>query len=325
MQGKITLEDHFAIPETLEGSPYFGKHFWGVLKSRLLDFDDQRLRLMDEAGVEIMVLSLNAPGIQAMYNTERAVEVERYANDLLAEQVRKRPDRYAGLAALPMQDAEQAAIELRRCVSDLGFKGALVHGFSQTGKPDRVAYYDLPQYRPFWSVVEALDVPFYLHPRNPLPIRSPIYEGHTWLVGPTWAFGAETAVHALRLIGSGLFDECPRLNIVIGHLGEGLPFYLWRIDNHSKWHDEPHNYAARKPVTDYFRANFHVTTSGHLSTPALVHTIAEIGPDRIMFSADYPFEDLPDAARWFDSATIDEADRIKIGQTNARRLFKLKS
>ena len=130
-------------------------------------------------------------------------------------------------------------------------------------------------------------------------------------------------MHALRLIGSGLFDECPRLNIVIGHFGEGLPFYLWRIDNHSKWHNEPHNYAARKPVSHYFRANFHVTTSGHLSTPALVHTMAEIGPDRIMFSADYPFEDLPEAARWFDSATISEADRTKIGQTNARRLFKL--
>src|SRR5688572_24200389 len=107
------------------------------------------------------------------------------------------------------RDPEQAAIELQRCVTDYGFKGALVHGFSQIGSPERVAYYDLPQYRPFWSKVEALDVPFYLHPRNPLPSRSPIYEEHSWLVGPTWAFGAETAVHALRLIGSGLFDECP--------------------------------------------------------------------------------------------------------------------
>jgi 2,3-dihydroxybenzoate decarboxylase len=118
MQGKITLENHFAIPETLEGFPYSGKHFWEVLKSRLLDFDDQRLRLMDEAGVELMILSLNAPGIQAMYETDQAVQVARCANDMLAEQVRKRPDRYAGLAALPLQDPEQAAIELQRCTKD---------------------------------------------------------------------------------------------------------------------------------------------------------------------------------------------------------------
>jgi gamma-resorcylate decarboxylase len=261
VQGKVTLEDHFAIPATLEGSPYAGKHFWDVLRSRLLDFQDQRLRLMDEAGVEIMALSLNAPGIQAIQDIARATEVARYANGLLAEQVHKRPDRFAGAAALPMQDAELAASELQRCVKDLGLRGALVHGFSQVGSPDTVVYYDLPQYRPFWQVVEALDVPFYLHPRNPLPARSPIYQGHPWLIGPTWAFGAETAVHALRLIGSGLFDECPRLNIIVGHFGEGLPFYLWRIDNHSRWMSDPHKFAARKPVGDYFRANFHVTTS----------------------------------------------------------------
>lgn len=323
MQGKVTLEDHFAIAATLEGSPYIGTHFWNELRSRLLDFEDQRLRLMDEADVEIMVLSLNAPAIQAIHDTERAVEVARYANDYLAEQVCKRPDRFVGVAALPMQDPELAATELRRCVKDLGFRGALVHGFSQLGSPGTVVYYDLPQYRPFWQVVEALDVPFYLHPRNPLPAQSPIYQGHPWLIGPTWAFGAETAVHALRLIGSGLFDECPRLNIIVGHFGEGLPFYLWRIDNHSKWMNAPRKNAARNSVADYFRANFHVTTSGHLSTPALLHALAEMGPERIMFSADYPFEDLLEAARWFDTATIDEIDRVKIGRTNALKLFKL--
>ena len=324
MQGKVTLEDHFAIPATLEGSPYAGTHFWDVLRSRLLDFEDQRLRLMDEAGIEIMVLSLNAPAIQAIHNTEQAVEIARYANNFLAEQVRKRPDRFVGLAALPMQDPELAATELQRCVNDLGFRGMLVHGFSQVGAAETVVYYDLPQYRPFWQIVETLDVPFYLHPRNPLPARSPIYQGHPWLIGPTWAFGAETAAHALRLIGSGLFDEFPRLNVVVGHFGEGLPFYLWRIDNHSKWMNTPHKHAARKPIGHYFRANFHVTTSGHLSTPALMHALAEIGPDRIMFSADYPFEDLLEAAQWFDTATIDETDRVKIGRANAFKLFKLR-
>jgi 2,3-dihydroxybenzoate decarboxylase len=132
-------------------------------------------------------------------------------------------------------------------------------------------------------------------------------------------------VHALRLIGSGLFDECPRLNIIVGHFGEGLPFYLWRIDNHSKWMNAPHKNATRKPVTDYFRTNFHVTTSGHLSTPALLHALAEMGPDRIMFSADYPFEDLLEAAQWFDTAAIDETERVKIGRTNALNLLNRKA
>ena len=175
------------------------------------------------------------------------------------------------------------------------------------------------------STVESLDVPFYLHPRPPLPRLAPLYEGHPWLFGPTWSFAAETSLHALRLIGSGLFDECPRLQIILGHLGEGLPYYLWRIDNRNSWMKAPHKYAARERVADYFRANFHITTSGHFSTPALVDAIAEIGADRVMFSVDYPFEDFSEAARWFDAAEIGEADRIRIGRTNAMRLFRLGS
>jgi 2,3-dihydroxybenzoate decarboxylase len=152
----------------------------------------------------------------------------------------------------------------------------------------------------------------------------PIYDGHPWLLGPSWAFAAETAVHALRLIGSGLFDELPQLQIILGHLGEGLPFYLWRIDNRNLWMKAPHKYAARNPVADYFRANFHLTTAGHFSTPALLDCIAEIGIDRVMYSVDYPFEDLVQAAEWIDNAEISEADRVRIGRTNALRLLKLK-
>jgi gamma-resorcylate decarboxylase len=191
------------------------------------------------------------------------------------------------------------------------------------GSPDTAVYYDLPQYRPFWREVERLDVPFYLHPRNPLPGSVRSYEGHDWLLGPNWAFHAETAVHALRLIGSGLFDELPRLQIILGHLGEGLPYYLWRIDNRNSWMKATHKYAARKPVADYFRANFHVTTSGHFSTPAMIDAVAELGVDRVMFSVDYPFEDMSEAAAWFDEAEISEADRSKIGRANAIKLFKL--
>jgi predicted TIM-barrel fold metal-dependent hydrolase len=323
MRGKVTLEDHFATPATLGDSEIFGAHVWSELGPRLADFQDKRLRLMDASGVEMMIVSLNSPAVQAIHDVERAVEVARQANDVLAEEVRKRPDRFAGLAALPMQDPQAAARELTRCVRELGFKGALVNGFSQVGTEHQVAYYDLPIYRPFWGAVERLGVPFYLHPRNPLASRSPIYEGHPWLLGPTWAFHAETAVHALRLIGSGLFDEHPGLTIVLGHLGEGLPYYLWRIDNRNTWMKAAHKYAARKPVADYVRGNFYLTTSGHFSTPALLDAVAEVGSDRVMFSIDYPFEDVSDAADWFDAAPISEPDRVKIGRENAVKLFGL--
>jgi gamma-resorcylate decarboxylase len=324
MQGKVTLEDHFATRTTLGDSQVFGAHVWSELGPRLLDFQDKRLRLMDEAGIEIMVASLNAPAIQAIHDVKRATEVAREANDVLAQEIARRPDRFVGVAALPMQDPEQATAELQRCVNELGFRGALVNGFSQVRSPDTAVYYDLPQYRPFWRAVENLDVPFYLHPRNPLPGSIPGYEGHDWLLGPNWAFHAETAVHALRLIGSGLFDEYPRLQIILGHLGEGLPYYLWRIDNRNAWMKAPHKYAAKKSVADYFRANFHVTTSGHFSTPAMLDAVAELGVDRVMFSVDYPFEDFGEAAEWFDRAEIGEPDRVKIGRTNAMKLFKLK-
>jgi predicted TIM-barrel fold metal-dependent hydrolase len=322
MQGKVTLEDHFAIESTLGDSQPFGSHVWSELRYRLLDFQDQRLRLMDQSGVEIMITSLNAPAIQGIPDVKQAAEVARRANDVLAAEVAKRPDRFVGVAALPMQEPEIATQELKRCIKELGFKGALVNGYSQTQDPSRVLHYDLPQYRPFWHAVESLDIPFYLHPRPP-SVPSPLYEGHSWLLGPTWSFAAETSVHALRLIGSGLFDEHPRLKIILGHLGEGLPYYLWRIDNRNNWMKAPHKYAGRKPVASYFRANFHLTTSGHFSIPALIDAVAEIGSERVMFSVDYPFEDFSDAADWFDHAEIGEADRRKIGRANAMKLFNL--
>jgi gamma-resorcylate decarboxylase len=325
MQGKIALEEHFAVEATLADSKVFGAHVWEELGPRLTDFQDKRLRLMDASGVEIMIVSLNAPAVQAIHDVKRAITVAREANDHLAVEIAKRPDRFRGFAALAMQEPDEAARELTRCVKELGFVGALVNGFSQAEKPDSALYYDLPQYRPFWRTVAELDVPFYLHPRNPLPGDVRAYEGHNWLLGPNWAFHAETAVHALRLIGSGLFDEYPNLQIVLGHLGEGIPAYLWRIDNRNAWMKAPHKYAAKKRVADYVRNNFVLTTSGNFSTSALDQAIAETGVDRILWSADYPFEDISDAADWFDKAPLNEADRQKIGRENAVKLFKLKT
>jgi 2,3-dihydroxybenzoate decarboxylase len=272
----------------------------------------------------MMILSLNAPAVQAIHDVRRAVAVAREANDALAAHVRRRPDRFAAFAALAMQDPEAAAAELTRCVKELGFVGALVNGFSQAGTPDTALYYDLPQYRPFWRTVEALGVPFYLHPRNPLPNAIKAYEGHNWLLGPNWAFHAETAVHALRLIGSGLFDDCPNLQIVLGHLGEGIPVYIWRIDGRNGWMKAPHQYPAKHGVGHYFRKHFHVTTSGNFHTPSMVNAMTELGAERVMFSVDWPFEAVDEGARWFDAAEISEADRVKIGRENAIKLFKLK-
>jgi 2,3-dihydroxybenzoate decarboxylase len=322
MQGKIALEEHFAIPETLMDSAGFVPgDYWTELQSRLLDIQDKRLRLMDAHGIETMILSLNAPAVQAIAETGRAIDIARRANDALAEECAKRPDRFLAFAALPLQDPEAAARELERCVMEMGFVGALVNGFSQRADTDAVLYYDLPQYRGFWATVAALKVPFYLHPRNPLPQDSRIYEGHPWLMGPTWAFAQETAVHALRLMGSGLFDEHPGLRIILGHMGEGLPYMMWRIDNRNAWVKVPPKYPAKRRIAEYFNENFYITTSGNFRTQTLIDAVLEIGADRILFSTDWPFENIDHAADWFDTATISEADRVKIGRTNAKLLF----
>ena len=327
MQRKIALEEHFAIPETLQDSAGFVPGaYWEELQHRLLDIQDTRLRLMDAHGIDTMILSLNAPAVQAITDRTKAIEISRRANDVLAEECAKRPDRFRAFAALPLQDPEAAAEELNRCVKDLGMVGALVNGFSQDqaqGDGKELLYYDLPQYRSFWGEVAKLDVPFYLHPRNPLPQDSRIYDGHPWLLGPTWAFAQETAVHALRLIGSGLFDEHPTLQIILGHMGEGIPYMLWRIDNRNAWVKLPPKYPAKKRFVDYFNENFHITTSGNFRTQTLIDAILELGADRIMFSTDWPFENIDHASDWFDAASISDADRAKIGRGNAARLFKL--
>ncbi|QUQ63615.1 amidohydrolase family protein [Kutzneria sp. CA-103260] len=325
MQGKIALEEHFSTEETIGDSQrYAPPTHWPELRERLLDIQNRRVREMDENGVELMLLSLNSPAVQAVPDATKAVDLARRANDHLAEEIVKRPDRFKGFAALPMQDPEAAAAELRRAVVDLGFVGALVNGFSELDADGTVSHYDTAEYRPFWAEVERLDVPFSLHPRNPLPPDARVYGDHEWLIGPAWAFGHETAVHALRLIGSGLFDAHPGLRIVLGHLGENLPYGLWRLDNHNAWHGQrAPGYQARRDVTDYFRKNFLITTSGNFHTETLVAAIMAVGAERILFSTDWPFENVDHAAGWFDSAKISDEDRRRIGRDNAVREFRL--
>jgi predicted TIM-barrel fold metal-dependent hydrolase len=326
MHGKIALEEHFAHAETLQDSAVFvPPSHWPELKHRITDIHGTRLREMDKAGIEMMLLSLNAPAVQAIVDAPTAVNVARRANDYLADEIARNPKRFQGLAALAMQSPDEATCEIERCVRQLGFRGALVNGFSQVGDPETPVYLDDPRYHAFWAKVAELDVPFYLHPRNPLPQDARIYAGHPWLLGPTWAFGQETAVHALRLMCAGLFDRHPNLQIVLGHMGEGLPFNIWRCDNRNKWLNQPPAYPAKRLLSEYFQENFYVTVSGNFSTPALLCTMQVMGADRILFSTDWPFEAIDQAAAWFDSCPISEADRQKIGRTNSLELFKLQS
>ena len=320
MPGKIALEEHFALPGTIPDS--YTSLPTPESRRQIQDLGSGRIAEMDRSGLELCILSESGPtSIQTLLKTSEAVDRSRRSNDYLAEHIAKYPKRLKGFAALPMQDPQVAAQELTRCVKELGFCGALVNGFTQINDADSAVFYDLPQYRPFWATVEQLDVPFYLHPRFPLATRQQAYEGHAWIAGSAWGFAVETSIHALRLMGSGLFDEYPKLKLILGHLGEGLPFGIWRVDHRiSRTSVRP---KAKLPVAHYLRENFYTTTSGAFRTQALTDVILEVGADRVLYSVDYPYEDMGEATEWFDNAPISEPDRLKIAHGNARQLFRL--
>jgi len=235
MKGKIAFEEHMAINETLGETKVFAGESasFDDFKQDILDLDDQRLAGLDRNGIELAILSLNAPGIQSILDRDQAVETATKGNNAIAAAIARHPTRYAGLAALPMQDPAAATAELERCVNELGFKGAMVNGFTQRDVEDSAVYYDIAEYRDFWAKVSDLDVLFYLHPRMQLLSQSANMEDHPWLRSAPWGFAVETSIHALRLCGSGLFDDFPNLKIAIGHLGESIPYNLWRICPHA--------------------------------------------------------------------------------------------
>lgn len=323
MDGKIVFEEHMAIEDTLEDSRSFAGESgrWEDFAREILDISDQRLAGMDKNGIEFAIISLNSPAIQAILDTNEAIEIARRANDHLAEAVAKHPDRFAGFAALPMQDPDAASDELIRCIRDLGFKGALVNGFTQKDKPDSAIYFDIPEYRSFWATVSELDVPFYLHPRTQIAARAQPYEGHPWLLSSPWGFAVETSIHALRMCGSGMFDDFPNLRVIIGHLGEHIPYDLWRIDARMRF--SPRGYTGKRYLGEYFLDHFHVTTSGNFCDPSFKCAVEVMGVERMLFSADYPFERMEDAANWFDNTPLSDAERQRIGRTNAIKLFNL--
>ncbi|MBN42661.1 MAG: amidohydrolase [Alphaproteobacteria bacterium] len=314
MDGKVTIEEHFALPDTLgPGS--------SELHRRLQDFDGERIELMDKCGIAFAILSLNGPSVQAQTKTAEAIDMAQRANDLLAEEITKRPERLGGFAALPMQEPDAAIRELERAVGELGLLGANVNGFSETNGANSPLYYDQPEYRPFWATVDKLQVPFYLHPRNPFFDQIPSFEGHPWLTYASWAYALETAMHALRLICSGLFDDHPQLQMVLGHLGERIPFDLWRADNCLQ--RNPKGMPAKRTLRAYMQTNVHVSTSGQFHDPPLHLTIKEMGIKRVLFSIDYPYESMEQGSNWFDEAELSDEERLAIGRTNALSLFRL--
>jgi predicted TIM-barrel fold metal-dependent hydrolase len=295
---KIAVEEHVMLPDR-PGSEW--------------------LETMDRLGIERMLLSPGGTGVQAEVDPGRAVEAAIASNDVLARIVAERPDRFSALAVLPLQDPTAAVAELERAVGQLGTCGVMVNGFTTLGAPDIGHYYDERHYEDVWARVEALGIPFYLHPRDPLPSQRRAYDGRPELLGAAWAFGAETAVHALRLITSGLFDRFPDLTVVLGHLGETLPFGISRTAERLRKAD----LGLAKPIDAYFRDHFCVTTSGYFHTPALRLAIEELGAERVMFALDHPFADADEGAAWFDGVELSLDDRTRIGRTNAERVFGL--
>ena len=323
MNDKIALEEHFAIPEYNEVRPFFlSQDVWGDIQRRIVDFTELRLQGMDECGIEYSVVSLTSPGVQGERDPAQAVERARRSNDVLAKAVTDRPDRFGGFAAVALQDVDAAVEELHRAVRELGFHGVLVN--SWTDLPDgSVGYLDLPRFDPFWAAVAELDVPLYLHPRLlPADQRGAVTD-RPELAGPVWEFTSDTSASALRLITSGLFDRHPGVQVVLGHLGESLPYNIWRIEN--RMHKASDRVELAAPLASYLRSNFWVTTSGHFCTPSLQAALAVMGEDRVMFSVDYPYDEMPQGSAWFYALDLPEELHRHVGRDNAARLLSLEN
>jgi 2,3-dihydroxybenzoate decarboxylase len=329
MEGKVALEEHFSTElnnsywdskgeESRNGTVYAQD-----VERRLLD-SDLCLCEMDRAGIEHCILSLTSPGVQSVIDSRKASELARSSNDYAASIIKKHADRFSAFAAVPLQEPHAAAAELEGAVRELNFKGALVNGYSNIGPDESVQYLDEEPVHEFWDRVNTLKVPVYLHPREPLPSQTRSIQGFPELVGSAWAFTYETASHAIRLMLSGLFDLYPKVQIILGHLGEGLPYILARLQHRLDQQFEGVKGAkARKRISYYFANHFWLTTSGHSHTKPFAEAVEEVGDDRVLFSVDYPNEQMSAAARWFDEAQFNNSLKLKVGRENANRLLGL--
>jgi predicted TIM-barrel fold metal-dependent hydrolase len=316
----IALEEHFLDAEIKakfapnDAAPGRGPG----MPERLGDLGALRLKEMDEAGIDIQVVSHGAPSVQKM-DAESAVTLARRANDRLAEACQASKDRLYAFAVCPTPDPKAAADELERAVTKHGFKGTMIHGLTNG------VFHDDQRFWPIYERAQALDVPIYIHPAYPHPAVVEAYYkdylgAYPNLATAGWGFGVETATQGIRFVLSGVFDKFPKLQIILGHLGEGLPFYVWRINQALS---RPNNKGEIKSFRDVFVEHFHITTSGFFSDPALQCCITELGIDRVMFSVDYPFVANKPGAQWVEALQISAADKAKILSGNAQRLLKL--
>jgi predicted TIM-barrel fold metal-dependent hydrolase len=321
----IAIEEHFITPMYREkvAANEFRKFY---LKSRSdelghdiveqnSDLGQKRLVHMDAAGIDVQVLSFGSPGPQA-FAADVAIPMARQANDLLFETTKRYPGRFAGFAALPTADPATSADELDRCVKKLAFKGAMIHGHQ------RGSFLDERKYWPIFERAEALDVPIYLHPTLPHADAIKAYfDGYEELARAGWGFAVDTSCHFLRIVFAGVFDAYPKLKIILGHLGEGLPFAMHRLDEHT------HAAAARrglmKTPLQYFQDNLLVTTSGNWFEPAFQCTLAALGADKILFAVDWPYEANKTGAEFLKKISVSDEQRQKIAHGNAERLLRL--
>ena len=317
-QRVIAIEEHYVDPEVASLFEGVDGNAARMLAAELEDTAEGRLKSMDDAGIDIQVLSHAPPGPQRL-DAETAVRVSKGANDRLAEICRAHPDRFAGFAMLPTTDPSAAADELARTVETLGFKGALIHGL--TG-PERL-FLDDERFWPIFERAEALGVPLYIHPAIPHPAVIDAYfrpyaKDHPGFVTAGWGFTMETATAGIRIVLSGVLEKYPGTKIILGHLGETLPFLLWRIDMALNRRG-----AAGVPFRELFTKHFYVTTSGFFSDPALLCCLQEMGADRILFAVDYPFVPQAPGPKWMEGLMLNAADKAKILHGNAERLLRL--
>lgn len=316
---KIALEEHFMAPGFED---YFAltagnisPGLFGKAAEALADFGERRLAGMDEIGVEKAILSLSGPGVQAETDTATAVRKARECNDFLAEKMAANPTRYGGFAHVAVQDPEAAADELERCVRELGMSGVMING--QTNG----IYLDDDRVSALWERAQDLDVPVYIHPYNP-PDLPYMYHNHPEMWGPVWSWTVETGNHALRLLFSGLFDRFPKAKLILGHMGETLPYQLWRFD--SRW--EISNRGEKRlemAPSAYFKRNIWCTSAGVCSDEPLRCALDAMGTDRVMFSVDYPFERPHEAGEWIEAAPLTDAERGAVCRDNAKALLRL--
>jgi uncharacterized protein len=319
----IALEEHMTTEAFLAATESGTTTRPSAATAKLLDVGAGRLADMDASQIDVQVLSLSSAGLDQL-DRAPAAALARATNDALAAAVRAHPDRFAAFATLALQEPEDAARELDRCVNDLGFKGLVAMG-TVNG-----LFLDDARFTPVFDAAHSLDVPIYLHPGlPPQPVLDAYYSGLPGTVGRDlaaagWGFHAETGLHCLRLMLSGLFDRFPKLKIIIGHMGEHLPYNIARSDwTFARSARRGGTLPFKRTVLEYFREHFYLTTSGYFTVPPLLCALQVIGADRVLFSVDYPLAHNAEAKEFLDALPVGPEDLEKIAHRNAERLLKL--